>query len=109
MTRRHPIPTRTDTRLPLRTLFRSVLIARICLIQPFFGISYSIHAFFVVTAAGFGNLPGVILAGFGLGVAEQFGSFIFGAEFQQATVVGMLVLVRIWRQILENRHRQVVE
>src|SRR3546814_715992 len=68
-----------------------VLIAMIWLIQPFFGIIYSIRAFVVVTAAGFGNLPGVILAGFGLGVAEQFGSFIFGAEFQQATVVGMQI------------------
>src|SRR3546814_2441493 len=42
-----------------------VLIAMIWLIQPFFGIIYSIRAFVVVTAAGFGNLPGVILAGFG--------------------------------------------
>jgi branched-chain amino acid transport system permease protein len=50
----------------------------------------------------------VILAGLGLGAAEQFGSFILGAEFQQAIVVGLLVVVLIWRQIEMSRHRQVV-
>ena len=85
-----------------------VLISMIWVIQPFFGITHSIRSFVIVTAAGFCNLPGVIISGLGLGVAEQFGSFILGAEFQQATVVGLLVLVLIWRQIEEGRRRQVV-
>ncbi len=86
-----------------------VLISMIWVIQPFFGMTYSIRAFVVVTAAGLGNLPGVIIAGLGLGAAEQFSSFILGAEFQQATVVGLLVLILIWRQIEMSRHRQVVQ
>jgi branched-chain amino acid transport system permease protein len=49
------------------------------------------------------------MAGLGLGVAEQFGGFILGAEFQQAIVVGMLIAVLIWRQIQMGRHRQVVQ
>ncbi len=85
-----------------------VLISMIWIIQPFFGMTHSVRAFVIVTAAGFGNLPGVIVAGLGLGVAEQFGSFILGAEFQQATVVGLLVLVLLWRQIQQGRQRQVV-
>ena len=85
-----------------------VLISMIWIIQPFFGMTHSVRAFVIVTAAGFGNLPGVIVAGLGLGVAEQFGSFILGAEFQQATVVGMLVLVLLGRQIQQGRRRQVV-
>ena len=85
-----------------------VLISMIWIIQPFFGMTHSVRAFVIVTAAGFGNLPGVIVAGLGLGVAEQFGSFILGAEFQQATVVGLLVLVLLWRQIQQSRQRQVV-
>jgi branched-chain amino acid transport system permease protein len=85
-----------------------VLISMIWVIQPFFGMTYSIRSFVIVTAAGLGNLPGVILAGLGLGAAEQFGSFILGAEFQQAIVVGLLVVVLIWRQIEMSRHRQVV-
>ena len=86
-----------------------VLISMIWVLQPFFGMTYSIRAFVVVTAAGLGNLPGVIIAGLGLGAAEQFSSFILGAEFQQATVVGLLVLILIWRQIEMSRHRQVVQ
>ncbi|MFQ5774412.1 MAG: branched-chain amino acid ABC transporter permease [Kiloniellaceae bacterium] len=86
-----------------------VLISMIWVIQPFFGMSYSIRAFVIVTAAGLGNLVGVVLTGFGLGVAEQFSGFVFGAQYQQATVVGLLVLVLIWRQIETSRHRQVVQ
>ncbi len=85
------------------------LIAMVWVIQPFFGITHSIRSFVIVTAAGFGNLPGVILAGLGLGAMEQFSGFILGAEFQQATVVGVLIAVLIWRQIQQNKHRQVVK
>jgi len=85
------------------------LIVMIWVIQPFFGIAYSIRAFVVVILAGIGNLPGVILAGLGMGVIEQFGGFILGAEYQQAIVVGLLVLVLIIRQIWQARQRQVVE
>lgn len=86
-----------------------VLISMIWVIQPFYGISHSIRSFVIVTAAGFGNLPGVIMAAFGLGIAEQYGGFIFGAELQQATVVGMLLLVLIWRQVQMRRYRQAVQ
>ncbi|MFB3150571.1 MAG: branched-chain amino acid ABC transporter permease, partial [Alphaproteobacteria bacterium] len=85
-----------------------VLISMIWVIQPFFGLAYSIRAFVVVTAAGLGNLPGVIAAALGLGLAEQFGGFILGAEFQQAIVVGALVLVLIVRQVQQSRKRQAV-
>ena len=86
-----------------------VLISMIWVLQPFFGLTYSIRAFVVVTAAGLGNLPGVIIAGLGLGAAEQFSSFILGAQFQQATVVVLLVLILVWRQIEMSQHRQVVQ
>ncbi len=86
-----------------------VLISMIWVIQPYYGISYSIRSFVIVTAAGLGNLPGVIMAGLGLGALEQFGGFIMGAEFQQAIVVGLLLLILIIRQIQQFRHRQVVK
>ncbi|MEQ8506556.1 MAG: branched-chain amino acid ABC transporter permease [Rhodospirillales bacterium] len=85
------------------------LISMIWVIQPFYGISHSIRSFVIVTAAGFGNLPGVIMAGLGLGVMEQYGGFVLGAEFQQATVVGLLLFVLVWRQIEMRRQRQVVQ
>ncbi len=86
-----------------------VLISMIWVIQPFYGIGHSIRSFVIVTAAGLGNLPGVIIAGLGLGVAEQYGGFVLGAEFQQFTVVGLLVAVLVVRQIQQRRHRQAVQ
>jgi len=85
------------------------LIVMIWLIQPFYGIPYSIRAFVIVTAAGLGNLPGVIAVGFGMGVIEQFGGFIIGATYQQAIVVGILLAVLVVRLIQQSRKRQVVE
>ncbi len=86
-----------------------VLIAMIWVIQPYFGVVYSIRSFIIVTVAGLGNLTAVIVTALGLGAAEQFAAFILGAEFQVAAVVCMLVLVLIWRQIQQARKRQVVE
>ena len=48
----------------------------IWLIQPFYVIPYSLRAFVIVTAAGLGNLPGVIAPGFGIAVVEQFGALL---------------------------------
>ena len=86
-----------------------VLISMIWVIQPFFGMTHSIRAFVIVTSAGFGNLIGVILSALGMGAVEQFSGFILGAEYQQATVVGLLVGVLIIRQIIQGRQRQVVQ
>jgi branched-chain amino acid transport system permease protein len=86
-----------------------VLVSMIWFIQPFYGVPHSIRSFVIVTAAGLGNLPGVIITGLGLGVIEQYSGFVIGAEFQQATVVGLLVLVLVWREIQLARYRQVVQ
>jgi branched-chain amino acid transport system permease protein len=86
-----------------------VLIAMIWVIQPYFGVVYSIRSFIIVTVAGLGNLAGVIVTALGLGAAEQFSAFVLGAEFQVASVVCMLVAVLIWRQIQMARKRQVVQ
>ena len=43
--------------------------------------------FVIVTAAGLGNLSARDRGRLGLGVAEQFGGFVLGAEFQQAIIV----------------------
>ena len=52
-----------------------VIIAMIWVIQPFYGIAYSVRAFVIVTAAGLGNLPGVIVTALGLGTLEQYSGF----------------------------------
>jgi len=85
------------------------LVAIVWNVQPFFGTTYSIRLFVIVTAAGFGNLPGVIAAGFGMGVFEQFGGFLFGAQYQQALIVLLLLMVLAVRQIQYMSMRQAVQ
>jgi branched-chain amino acid transport system permease protein len=86
-----------------------VLIAMIWVIQPFYGIAYSVRAFVIVTAAGLGNLPGVIVTALGLGVLEQYSGFVIGAQFQQATIVGLLLAILIWRQMALMRQRKTLQ
>jgi len=85
------------------------LVALVWNVQPFLGTTYSVRLFVIVTAAGIGNLPGVIAAGFGMGVFEQFGGFLLGAEFQQALIVLLLLSVLAFRQWQYLRVRQAVQ
>ncbi len=85
------------------------IIVMVWLIQPFYGITHSIRAFVIVTAAGLGNLPGVIAAGLGIGALEQYGAHIFGIGYQQAIAVLLLLLVLIIRLFQQLRNRQVLK
>jgi branched-chain amino acid transport system permease protein len=85
------------------------IIVMVWLVQPFYGIAYSIRAFVIVTAAGLGNLPGVIVAGLGIGVLEQYGSHIFGISYQQAIAVMLLLAVLLYRLVQQRRNRQVLK
>ena len=85
------------------------IIVMVWLIQPFYGIAYAIRAFVIVTAAGLGNLPGVIAAGLGIGALEQYGAHIFGIGYQQAIAVMLLLHVLLVRLIQQRRNRQVLK
>ncbi|TNF91740.1 MAG: branched-chain amino acid ABC transporter permease [Gammaproteobacteria bacterium] len=85
------------------------IIVMVWVIQPFYGITHSIRAFVIVTAAGLGNLPGVIAAGLGIGALEQYGAHIFGIGYQQAIAVMLLLLVLLIRLIQQLRKRQVLK
>jgi branched-chain amino acid transport system permease protein len=85
-----------------------VLVSMIWVLQPFYGIVYSLRTFAIVTAAGLGNLPAVIGMSFALGWVEQYAGIIAGAEWQVAAAVFMLLGVLMWRQIQMRRQRQVV-
>jgi branched-chain amino acid transport system permease protein len=85
------------------------IIVMVWVIQPFYGISYSIRSFVIVTAAGLGNLPGVIAAGLGIGVAELYGAHIFGIGYQQAVAVLLLLLVLMVRLVQQRRARQSLQ
>jgi branched-chain amino acid transport system permease protein len=73
------------------------LVLMTWVIQPFIGLAYTIRSFMIVIVAGIGNVAGVILAGLGLGVAENFAGFILGSEFQTAFVFSLLVVILVWR------------
>ncbi len=85
------------------------IIVMVWLVQPFYGIAYAIRAFVIVTAAGLGNLPGVIAAGLGIGALEQYGAHIFGIGYQQAIAVLLLLIVLLIRLIQQRRNRQVLK
>ena len=85
-----------------------VLVSIIWVIQPFYGVTYSVRSFAIVTAAGLGNLPGVIGAAFGIGLVEKYTGMIIGTAYEVAAPVTMLVLVLIWRQYTMRRNRQVL-
>ena len=86
-----------------------VLVAMVWVIAPFYGIGYSVRAFVIVTAAGLGNLPGVIVMALALGVIEQYSGFVLGAQFQQATVVSLLILILVFRQLSLLRSRRALQ
>lgn len=85
------------------------IIVMVWVIQPFYGITHSIRAFVIVTAAGLGNIPGVIAAGLGIGAAEQYGAHIFGIGYQQAIAVLLLLIVLLYKLIQQRRVRQSLQ
>jgi len=82
------------------------LVAMIWTIFPFGGLIYSVRAFMIVVAAGIGNLPGVIAAGVGLGIFEQFVGFLLGAQLQIASVFLLLVAILAERSRRLARQRK---
>jgi len=82
------------------------LVVMVWVIQPFGGLIYTVRSFMIVILAGLGNLPGVILAALGLGVAEQFVGFVLGAQFQIAFVFLALVAILILRSLRLHRQRR---
>jgi branched-chain amino acid transport system permease protein len=60
----------------------------------------------IVIVAGLGNVAGVLAAALGLGVAENFAGFIFGAEYQMAFTFALLVAILMWRRFWLARQRR---
>jgi branched-chain amino acid transport system permease protein len=82
------------------------LVAMIWTISPFSGLIYTVRSFMIVVLAGLGNLVGVIVAALGLGAAEQFVGFVFGAQFQIAFIFLALVAILILRSWRLRRQRR---
>jgi len=85
------------------------LVAMTWFIHPYLGLPYTVRSFMIVIVAGLGNVIAVLGAGMGLGVAENFAGFIFGAEYQAAFVFALLVVILVWRRFSLARHRKYLK
>jgi branched-chain amino acid transport system permease protein len=85
------------------------LVAMAYNIHPYIGLPYTIRAFMIVIVAGLGNIAGVVLAGLGLGAAENVAGFVLGTQFQLAFTFSLLVVVLIWRNTRLAAKRQYLK
>jgi len=81
------------------------LVAMTWFVQPYLGLTYTLRSFMIVILAGLGNLPGVIVAGAGLGVVEEAAGFVLGAEYQTAFIFLLLIVILVARNLVLARRR----
>jgi branched-chain amino acid transport system permease protein len=76
------------------------LVAMAIIVGPTLGLIYTLRGFLIAILGGLGSVLGSLVAGTGLGAAENLFGFLAGTELQQAftflLLVGILV-VRNWR------------
>ena len=82
------------------------LVAMTWVIHPYLGLTYTLRAFMIVIVAGLGNVGAVLLAGTGLGIAENAAGFVWGPEYQTAFVFILLVAILLGRNLLLARERR---
>ena len=66
-------------------------------INPNLGFLAGIKAFTAAVLGGIGSIPGAMLGGLLLGVAEAFGADIFGDQYKDVVAFSLLILVLLFR------------
>jgi branched-chain amino acid transport system permease protein len=66
-------------------------------INPNIGFLAGIKAFTAAVLGGIGSIPGAMLGGLVLGIAEAFGADIFGDQYKDVVAFSLLVLVLLFR------------
>ena len=66
-------------------------------INPDMGFLAGIKAFTAAVLGGIGSIPGAMLGGLLLGVAEAFGADIFGDQYKDVVAFSLLILVLLFR------------
>lgn len=85
------------------------LVVMTWIIHPFLGLAYTVRSFLIVIVAGLGNMFAVVVAGLGLGAAEQYAAFLLGIEFRVAFVFLLMVVILIWRNLILGRQRKYLK
>jgi branched-chain amino acid transport system permease protein len=75
----------------------AVLSMQYGVINPNAGFLVGLKAFTAAVLGGIGSIPGAMLGGLVLGVAEAFGADIFGDQYKDVVAFGLLVLVLLFR------------
>ncbi len=73
------------------------LIATIYPISPLSGPVYLGKAFVICVLGGLGSVPGAMVGGLALGIAESFGALWFGPEHSVTLSFVLLMAVLLWR------------
>jgi branched-chain amino acid transport system permease protein len=66
-------------------------------VWPYMGFQAGLFAFTAAVVGGIGNLPGAVLGGLLIGLAEAFATGYLSSTFQQAIVFGILIAVMLIR------------
>jgi len=73
------------------------MISVIYTIQPQVGNVFLTRAFVITVLGGLGSIPGALLGGVLLGLAESFATVTVGIGWSQAVSFGLLVLILVVR------------
>ena len=66
-------------------------------VWPYMGFQAGLFAFTAAVVGGIGNLPGSVLGGILIGLAESFATGYLSSTFQQAIVFALLIVVMLVR------------
>lgn len=85
------------------------LVAMTWIVHPYLGLPYTVRAFMIVVVAGLGSMLPVLLAGGGLGIAENYAGFVLGTEYQTAFLYALLVVILVSRNLVLRRQRRYLK
>jgi branched-chain amino acid transport system permease protein len=73
--------------------FAGVLIAPISLVYPSMGVMITLKAFVIVVLGGMGSVPGALIGGYLLAMAETLGGTYVSATYQDLVAFAVLALI----------------